>query len=215
MVLYRHLVISGGAIKSIAVLGCVKYLQEKDMLKNIITYVGTSAGTIMSLLLVCGYSCNEMIDILYSSMCNGDLLAFDINECVNFFQTYGLNSGKNLEILVENILHRKLGVSDITFVELAKRTGKNLVICTSNMTKRTHEFFSVDTHPETSVKEAIRLSCSFPVLYTPTKYKEEYHLDGGIFNNYPLNYFKPNQLEDVLGIHITTYSDYDHPTSSI
>jgi len=40
----RKLVFGGGFLKGYGLLGCMKYLFEKDIVKNIDTYIGSSVG---------------------------------------------------------------------------------------------------------------------------------------------------------------------------
>ena len=46
--MYTNLVLSGGALRAIAILGAIKYLEQLNLIKNIKEYVGTSAGTIFN-----------------------------------------------------------------------------------------------------------------------------------------------------------------------
>jgi hypothetical protein len=71
--------------------------------------------------------------------------SFDPNECLELFNQYGLNSGTNIELFVKRIIKKKYNDENITFVDLAKKTGKNLVVCVSNLTKEVPEYFNVDT----------------------------------------------------------------------
>ena len=58
--------------------------------------------------------------------------------------TYGLSSGIGITRLLERALEKKIHIKDITFLELAKMTGKNLAVCVTNLSKDTTEFFDVD-----------------------------------------------------------------------
>jgi predicted acylesterase/phospholipase RssA len=98
-------------------------------------------------------------------------------------------------------------VKDITFIELAKITGKNLVVCVSNLTKERSEFFSVDTMPQLSIVTAIRVSCCIPILFTPISINDDVFMDGGLYDNFPIDYFKNSTLKDILGINVI-YKNY-------
>ena len=53
--IYDTLVLSGSSIKGFAFLGALQYLYENNKL-NIDNYIGTSAGAIISYLLIIGYT---------------------------------------------------------------------------------------------------------------------------------------------------------------
>lgn len=199
---FSSIVIAGGALKVISVIGCIKYLEEHNLLNKLKTYVGSSAGTIMCLFLILNYSYKEIIELLVHVFSDENINKFDPEECFNIISDYGISSGKNLEKILENIIYKKLYVKDVTFMELSKLTGKNFVICVSNLTKEKTEYFNIDNMPFLSVIKAIRISCSIPLLFTPLSLDDNIYMDGSLYNNFPINYFEDNKLEDILGINI-------------
>lgn len=205
---YSSIVIAGGALKLISVIGCIKYLEELNLIKNLKNMVGSSAGSIISLCLALNYSSKEMQELFSNIINELTLTENDLEQTLNMFETYGLNDGNNINKLVEKILYVKTGHNDITFIELAKLMGKNLVVCVSNITKQKEEYLSVDTNPNMSILLAIRMSCSIPILFNPILYNDDLYIDGGIYNNFPLEYFK-NNMEDIIGINIKSKSKLD------
>lgn len=203
---FSSIVIAGGALKVISVIGCIKYLEEKTILKNIKTFVGTSAGSIMCLFMVLGYTYSEIVEFMHKNLEDDSISKFNPSECLELFSSYGLNSGKSLEEFIHRIVCKKLKKNDISFIELAKLTGKNLVVCVSNLSKEKSEFFNVDTMPHLSIITAIRVSCSIPLLLTPLTINGDLYLDGALYNNFPIDYFKQS-VRDILGINIM-YKNY-------
>jgi len=199
---FSSIVIAGGALKVISVIGCIKYLEEHNLLNNLKNYVGSSAGNIMCLFLILNYSYKEIIEFLVHIFSDESINNFDPNECFNLLSEYGISSGKNLESVLERIIYKKLYVKDVTFMELAKITGKNMIICVSNLTLEQSEFFNVDNMPFLSIIKAIRISCSIPLLFTPLSINENIYMDGGLYNNFPINYFDDTKLKDIIGINI-------------
>ena len=95
--MYYNLVLSGGALRAIALLGAIKYLEELNILKNIKQYVGTSAGSIISFLIIIGYSSNEIIN-MFSNVINNitdfnliarKILISEIKASTQDFSKYG------------------------------------------------------------------------------------------------------------------------------
>lgn len=199
---YHSMVLSGGAFRSITAVGCIKFLEEQNLMKNITNIVGTSAGSIIGLLVVLGMSSGEMAKLIKDLTTRDYIKDLDMSEILNLFQTYGVNSGAIIEQFVSETLMIKLGLGDITFLELAKHTGKNLVVCVGNISKEREEFWSVDTTPSTSVIKAIRASCSLPIIFTPVTHKGDLYVDGGLYNNFAIDFFKGSNFADVVGIHV-------------
>lgn len=201
-VTFSNLVISGGSMKVLGCIGCITYLEEVGIIKNIKNFVGTSAGSILCLLVVLGYKSREIVELLISILTNDDIASFDVEEALSIFETYGLSSGKALYNVVQTAIERKTGKKDTTFIELAKATGKNLVVCVANLSDNKEEYWSLDTVPNMSVAFAIRTSCSLPILFSPSQYKGKLYIDGGLYNNFPIDYFANTPVKDVIGIRV-------------
>ena len=200
--MYTSLVIAGGATKVLAVIGIAKYLQEHDELKHIKNYVGTSAGALMCLLLSMDYTYEKLFSTVANTLKDKSITTLNPEGIFELLDTYGISDGENLYNLLDKLVYDRFKVRKMTFIQFAKSSGKNLVICVSNLTKERHEFFSVDTTPDMQVAEAVRISCAIPLLFQPIKIKGDIYLDGGIYNNFPIDYFPDHQLRDILGINI-------------
>lgn len=203
---FSNIVISGGAMKAFSSIGCIRYLEEIDVLKYIRNYLGTSAGSLLCLFLVLGFSSKEITTFLTEQFKRRDVIELNVDEALLLFENYGLTSGANLTKFINEMLLLKTKKHDITFLELAKTTGKNLIVCVANITEEKEEYWSVDTTPNMSVVFAIRASCSLPLIFTPINYKGNIYIDGGIYNNFPIDYFKTDVIKDVIGINILTKS---------
>lgn len=199
---YTSIVLSGGALKVVTMIGCIKYLEETKELDHIVNYVGTSGGSIISLFLVLGYSFSEIIEFMRDVFYKESIQQLNIDEIFAIFTSYGINSGQCLINFCEEILSRRGIDTKITFIELAKMTGKNLVVCVSNLTEERTEYFNVDTEPNLPVVNAIRISCSIPLIFTPVLYKNCYYVDGVLYNSLPISYFNDNRLKDIIGVNI-------------
>ena len=199
---FTSLVLSGGGVKCLSAIGCVQFFEEKKQMHHFRNFIGTSGGSMMCLCLCLGYTCNEIIEFVNRSFAEDDIITMDANEILGLLTNYGVNSGTIINKLTEKIIYEKIGVYDINFIDLAKRTGKNLVVCVANLTRERDEFFCVDTTPELSVVTAIRVSCSIPMIFTPITINDDVYLDGGIYNNFPIDYLKGNTVKDIFGINI-------------
>ena len=89
------LCISGGGVKGISFLGALSYLLDKKHidLNNIHTYIGSSVGSIISLLFVLGYSIDELIDFILNF--NFEILEPNI-KCENIFTEFGFSNNDKI-----------------------------------------------------------------------------------------------------------------------
>lgn len=205
---FTKMVVAGGAIKSLSAIGSIAYLEEVCLVNNLKHFVGTSAGSIICLFMVLGYSAQEIVKFLNENIVKDEIANINIEDIFGIVDNYGLNLGKNLEIFLSNIIYGKMKVKDISFLDLAKHTGKDFVVCVANITQEKEEYWSVDTVPNMSVVKAIRTSCSLPILFTPIKHNDNMYLDGGLYNNFPIDYFTKSvsNIKDIIGINIVSTS---------
>jgi len=198
---FTSIVLSGGHFEVVSAAGCVKALLEKQSFDLIKTFVGTSAGALMCAALCAGFSPQETIDFLLTSLKDPKISQFDSLEVLDILDTYGCFSGNNLDVLINKLLNHKGFNKDTTFMEFTKATGKNLVVCASNLTRERSEFFCIDNTPNMPLSIALRISCTIPILFAPIKYAECLYVDGMLYNNFPINYLESN-LKDIFAVNI-------------
>lgn len=205
---FTKIIIAGGAIKSLSAIGSIAYLEEVQLVQNLKHFVGTSAGSIICLFIVLGYSAQDIVRFINDNIVKDEVANVNIEDLFGIMDNYGLNLGRNLEIFLSNVIYEKMKVKDVSFLDLAKHTGKDLVVCVANLSKEKEEFWSVDTVPNMSVLKAIRTSCSLPILFTPMKHNGDLYLDGGLYNNFPIDYFTKSlsNMKDIIGINIVSTS---------
>lgn len=203
--MYHNLVISGGSWKCFSVLGCAQYLIEHGLYENIKTFVGTSAGAIVCFLL-CIYD-HDMISTLQEDVINymqelNDNHNLDVDNLLHFFDESGIETGEAFTNLFKKFLKNKFNLEDINFLNFAKATGKDLVICVSNLTKMTQEYCCVDKTPTMSVITALRMSMSIPFVFTPVSYEGSLYVDGALYNDFPIDYIDNRTLKNTIAFHI-------------
>ena len=205
--MFHNVALSGGGIYTIAFIGCVKYLYETNRLEELCNVIGTSGGSVICLMIILNYTWEEMRDF-YIQICENDdskhLFKYSVKDLLNIFKKYGINDGEIISYSVKKILKFKELSEDLTFIDLIKKTGKNLVIPVTNITQKKIEYISVDTYPEMKVVTAIRMSASIPIIFEPVKYYNDIYVDGLIFSNFPIDYFDKFTV-DTLGLNIKSY----------
>ena len=197
--MYKNLVLSGGGVYGCAFIGALRELRSVTFE----TILGSSVGSIVGLMLALGYDTNE----IEQECCNviniltGVRFVTSLN-LMGISSTYGLDDGSKIEHVVSQLFEKR-GISpDITFVDLVKSTGVNLIICATNLTVGKVEYLGVDTTPNLSVLKAIRMSTCVPFLYQPVLHKNCVYVDSLFCCNFPIQYFSsPNYRHTkTLGI---------------
>ena len=208
----RNIILCGGGIKGLLFIGCMKVWEDMNIMNDIRTLVGCSVGSIFCFLIAIRYSADEIIDLLMAfqerleQQKEADL-EDNLVDLFSFPETYGINNGSIIYDFFTFALKRKTGLEDITFIEMGKRFGKNMVICGANLTNCNTDYFNMDTHPDMSILLAMRISCSVPFIFTPVKYNDCLYVDGGIYNNFPFEYVTAiDPLRDIetIGVNIDT-----------
>ena len=188
------LILEGGGVNCIATVGSLKLLEEKGILKNITKYAGTSAGSILCALLCIGYTTKEIQNTLFKQ--NNRIIKNFIDDLLipyNLFKNFGLYNPKKFIKYISTLFVLKGIPSDITFIELANRTGKTLTITGTSFTIQDTIYFNHHTYPNFKVIDAIRISMSIPLYFTSITHnlngKDHVFGDGGVLSNFPYYYY--------------------------
>jgi len=198
MPVLHNLVISGGGINGLGFLGIIKYLYEKNLIKNINHYIGTSAGAIISFLMSIGYSYSE----IYEFCCYFNFSKITDNVNLNcFLEKYGLEDSSKIYYILKRLCENKKYDPNITFLELYEKTNIKLTITGSCISNSKLYYFNHETFPNMQVLLAVRISSTIPLVFVPIIFEDKLWLDGGLINNYPINYCE-NDINNTLGLSI-------------
>lgn len=176
------LCIGGGSIRGLCELGALHFYFEKNIFNNIKTFVGVSIGSVISLLMCIGLS---PIDIFVKATEINEWIKFDIKELYTFKQNAGVLDISTFTQHIETIVKTKFGYIP-TLKELKELTGKKLVVAVVNVSKRRPEYFDYTNEPDISCLEAIKMSCSMPLIFKRVVYKDNIWVDGGLLDNFPI-----------------------------
>ena len=201
---FDAIVISGGGSRGVLILGVLHYYYDKKLVKKeeLKEFAGTSIGSVICLLLNCGYTPFEIFSEIYNMQ---DF--FTMKDCQNVWQIFenvGLMSMDGFVEKIENLVLVKLGIIP-TFAELREITGKSLYISGTNVTKMIEEKYCYKTHPDMSCVEAVKLSCNLPFIFQRIKHDDCFVVDGGLLNNCPWDYIT-SDCEKILNVVISTTS---------
>lgn len=205
----RILVLSGGGTKGVIYIGVFKALEEFKILDNIHTFSTSSVGALICSIYLIGYTVKEMEEFIY---------LFDLKKltCIdsfndispnNLFSNMGLDDGENIHKIFNKLLKAKGLKENITLLELYQINKKKFITTTVCLNTRSIEYISYETYPNLRVSDAVRMTTSVPLYYTPVIYNDKYYIDGSCIDNYPICEFKDN-IEEVIGIYLN--SDYEY-----
>ena len=155
------LALGGGGSRGFAHLGALKALEEKGINPNI--FSGTSAGSIVAALLAAQKTPDEILEIMKDIKLSD---ASKITTPVNGFASLD-NLGKKLDEILEG-----KNFSDLEH---------QLFICASNLNTGKVEYINTG-----NVAKAVQASSSIPILFTPVELNGQQYVDGGLFDNVPV-----------------------------
>lgn len=203
------LVFSGGGPDGLAFIGCLRRLEaDPGLVDRARTVVGCSAGAIFALFVAAGMTSEEIEAWAARGFEDRSLCDVDIEGILTAVERLGVDDGERLMGSVRSAVARKLSetaprlcaaspraaAGDPTMLELAKATGKNLVICVTDLEASERLLLSVDNAPDLGVALAVRMSISVPVLFTPVRARlrptDPVHtfVDGGLFDFCPISH---------------------------
>jgi len=175
-----RVVIGPGGMGFYAFLGSVACIG----LENIDEVSGSSAGAILGLFICSGKTLEETLDFCFSV----NLKELATVSIMSLVTNFGLISHSPIKKVLKSFL------GDLKFKDLSKK----LYVTSFCVNRSTTEYFSVDTHPDMSVIDAVCMSISVPFLFETTKYNTYTYMDGGTRESIPVMAFIDKDPDSVL-----------------
>lgn len=182
-----YLSMAGGGMLVLSHVGMLWALRERGV--EILGAAGTSAGALGAACSASDLTPGEDLNDLILSFfpVNEKLMQFRPHE---FFSRYGILALHKLE------------------KELRKHLPKTFADCkhpvavfTSNTDQQVLSEWSTFKTPDQDLVARTVDSCRIPGIFQARKIGDNYHTDGGLVYNYPLDYWKKNNKEgDVIGV---------------
>ena len=112
-------------------------------------------------------------------------------------QKFGLHpANKFYEWMSDKIAKKSAtGNPQMTFNDLYKERGVELCIVAANLNQMKQQLCHPKTTPDMPIRDAVRMSMSIPIYFQPKIYgtpgssTQDYYVDGGVLNNYPITSF--------------------------
>lgn len=176
--LEAYAVFQGGGVRGVALAGAVNSAMTHV---NIVGVGGTSAGSMIAVLLAVGYKPPEILQM----MLEVDSRRFAKRRIIPW--RYGLLSSKFLFTWLSQKLAQKIEPDHgdrVTFEHPDLRYPVKIVV--ANIRDRKVKICSKNTTPEMGLAHAARLSMSIPFIYESLADEEGRYVDGGIISNFPI-----------------------------
>ena len=113
----KKIIFGGGFFKGYCFCGCIKYLFEHNLIQNIDVLIGSSVGSIFSLLLALNYEINE-IETLIISFDFNKYENITLENMIDFTENFGFDNGEKFSQVIKNIIFKKTKNCYITFKQL-------------------------------------------------------------------------------------------------
>ena len=219
------LVLSGGGAKGIAHIGVIKALEQNNIPIDYI--IGTSMGAVIGGFYAAGYSVEEMEKLVRSPLFQ-NWVSGTLPDDYRYFLYKDENNPSilDLKIALDSLLNISLQGSLVNDNVLNFTLASQLAQASAKARYQFDNLFipfralasDIFTQDEVILKDgqladAIRASLNVPLFFSPIRVKGKYLFDGGIYNNFPIEWakkeFKP---QVIIGVNVSekTFTHYPY-----
>jgi predicted acylesterase/phospholipase RssA len=205
----KHLVFSGGGPIMVQVLGAIQHLEKENFvnMKNIESIYGTSAGSIVGILICLDFDWETINDYIIKRPWQ-DVFPIKVQNIFDAYTKKGVFDIKTIEKCFKPLFDAKDISLDINLEDFYKLTKIELHLFSFEINEYKVHDISYLTHPDLSLMLAVQMTCALPILVTPVCIDGKCYIDGGMSSNYPLGYCitSGKNPDEILGFK-NKYSD--------
>ena len=206
---FTHLVCSGSALRSLCLLGILRYIYFNKMDNYIKNVAGTSMGSFFCLAFALKIPIDELELMIKKLIKKPEIISISSSKILNLFTDLGFNEPILYLSGIREYIKLKYDIEDLTFIELSKLSGVNLYVSTTKINAGENYIFNVNDTPNVSVLDAVAASMCIPVISIPVKINNNYYVDGCLSNNLPYEIFNNINQEDILNVAVYIKEDHD------
>ena len=202
---YTHLMLSGGGMYGYVYIGVYRFLKEYDLLRDIRFIYGTSIGACFGFIYGLNVSYEKMEDLFMSPnsyFSANEVITYPPDKLFEIYQHLGAYSTEPIMKPLITLLQETYTISDITFQEYIKKTGKDLHVNAVCVNTGEIVDFCNDLYPDMSVLTAIQASICIPFIFRPIEYNKKLYIDGGTSNNLPLHWIPSLRGHKCIAINL-------------
>jgi NTE family protein len=178
------LVLSGGGAKGFAHIGVFRALEEAGITIDLVG--GTSIGAILGAEIARGSNGEHLRNLAKEVFSKGPTSDFNLVPRVSIFK------GRKLEMLLGETFG-DLEIEDLLL---------NFFCVSCNLTK-TNPFI----HRNGPLAEALRATISIPGVFPPAEFHGELYVDGGVFNNMPVDIMSQLGAGTIIAVDLQVYQN--------
>lgn len=197
----KHLAIGPGSLALFALLGAVNKLWDSGALTDLETLSGSSAGALLCYMFaMTNFDFQRILELS---------LKVELHRLKpvikSLIQSYGLIPRETIRGLIEDVFPDE---TNLTFGQLYERFPKVVYISAFCVELCQTHYFSVRTHPEMPVIDALCMSVSVPFLFSSFKYGDWHYIDGGSVESAPCAPYLGCPPDDVLVLRVSWKDTY-------
>jgi NTE family protein len=180
----RPFVLSGGGARGFAHVGVLKALEEADIYPSAIA--ATSAGALVGAFIADGFTPDELKDIVLKNVGFRSLIDW------RHFGSSLISLNKIGDFMRKNLRHQRIEDLLIPFFPTA-----------TNFLDGSQGIFN-----KGNLVDAVLAASSIPAMFPPVMIENIPYVDGGLFNNLPIEPFL-YQKDTVIAVHVNPIAPYD------
>ncbi len=202
----NNIAFEGGGVRGIAHGGAWSVFEDIGISSQITNVAGTSAGSIVALLVALQYTASEIKDILF----NLDFSKFEEDgSYLRILTKYGYYKTNFALSFIEGLISKKFGDTKITFEDLKNNNNPNLYVFSTSLTTNSVYEFSFDKTPSILLSTAVLASMSIPFFFEASNIDGNIYVDGGLTFNYSILFFNSSDpdFEKTIGFAFAESTD--------
>jgi predicted acylesterase/phospholipase RssA len=171
-----------GALDGFQQLGALHVLQKEGRLGSTRRFAGTSAGSIVAFIAALRVIALDVM-MFVAEADTRNLIRVKL---ANLATDFGVDDASALFGFLASMFEAMCpGSSELTFELLHATTGRHLMVATTCLSDSRLEVMDHLSTPGVRILDAIRASCSVPILFTSPMLNGKRYCDGGILAYYP------------------------------
>lgn len=189
----------GGGAKGIALVGAVQVLVQNNY--HFTTYVGTSAGAIVAVLLAAGHSPERLENILERTQLDSFLEGRRFRRIINWVTRGAPHRGSKLTAWIDANLRELALFRDRPSIQMNDLPRRAIVYAAQR--RGTFTFQTRGEHGDLDVATAVQSSAAIPFFFERVKIGRLNLFDGGAKHNFPVNKFlQKNPGHPFIGLYL-------------
>lgn len=195
-----HVALSGGNIRGFMYLGILRYLYAYNLLNNLKEIAGTSFGSAVALIIALRIPLEIVESMFFDYSRNNEMKTISASNTVKAVSALGMDTTAKYTDMLREYLGNEYGNQDMTFIDVAKKTGIQLHMNALCVNTQKEKVFSSYTTPNVPVIHALNASMAIPIITQPVMIDGYLYCDGAGMNNTLVYLFEHIPREHILSI---------------